>query len=121
MTNSSTAAGGSLSFIVNGIAGTALTNLATGTMRFVADGTGSGVRNVATLNAGGLVNLGTLTFDQTGGTAGNNNDIILNTAGTSFSNAVGGQLILEAGNIGNVRILADDPRTWAPISSRVGR
>jgi hypothetical protein len=71
LTNDSSAAGGSLSFIVTGGTGTALTNQATGTMRFVATGSGSGVRNVATVNAGGFVNLGTRSFNQTGGTANN--------------------------------------------------
>lgn len=107
ITNNSTSNGGSYSFMVTGIAGAALTNEATGIIRSVADGSGTGVRNVTTLNAGGLVNRGTLTFLQTGGSAGNNNDIVLATAGTTFSNAVGGQVVLESGNVGNVRVLAD--------------
>jgi hypothetical protein len=103
LTNNSSNAGGSYSFTVTG--GT-VTNLATGTLRFVADGAGTGVRNVATLTGGGFVNLGTLTFLQTGGTAGNNNDLVL-TDGSTFSNALGGQLIVATGNIGNIRVLAN--------------
>lgn len=106
LTNSSSAAGGSLNFAITGVTGTSLTNESTGTMRFVADGTGTGVRNIATLNTGGLINQGTITFLQSGGTAGNNNDLILSEAGTTFTNRAGGQVIVESGNIGDVRIRA---------------
>ncbi|MCG3147409.1 MAG: hypothetical protein PCFJNLEI_00849 [Verrucomicrobiae bacterium] len=103
LTNNSSNAGGTYSFTVT--SGT-VTNTASGTLRFITDGTGSGVRNVATFTSGGLVNLGTLSFLQTGGTAGNNNDLVI-ADGSTFSNAPGGQLIVAAGNIGNIRVLAN--------------
>jgi hypothetical protein len=107
VTNNSTAVGGSLSFVV---AGGAVTNLSTGTMQLIASGTGSGVRDVMTLTSGGFVNNGTLLINQSGGTAGNNDLIVLSGPGASFSNAVGGQVIVGSGNIGSVQIMSDNPQ-----------
>jgi hypothetical protein len=97
VSNASASLNASLPFSVTGIPGTALTNEATGSMRLVATGISGGVRNVMSLNRGGYVNLGTLSFEHIA--ASKSNQLVLAESGSVFSNAVGGRVLALGGQV----------------------
>lgn len=100
ISNSSTAAGGTISFVV----GAGITNLSTGTIKFFTDQPRSGINNVLTLNTGNLVNLGTISFTAYRGT--NANEINVRATGAAFSNAATGHIVLQSSNLGTNLIRA---------------
>ena len=87
------------------VVGSGLTNRATGTIKLTAISGSTGPRNVMTLNAGGFVNAGTLISDA-GGSA-NISNLIFIAVGQAFSNAAGGQIILDSVQTGQLAIYAD--------------
>ena len=101
LTNGSTTAS---AFDLFSIVGSGLTNEATGTIKLTAVGS-TGLRNAMTLNAGGFVNSGTLISDAQGSTSRSNG--IFLAASQTFSNAAGGQIILDSAQSGQLTIWAD--------------
>jgi hypothetical protein len=98
----SNATGGSLNWNVVGIAGTAVTNLPTGSISWITGTNGAAVplQNNTVVNNGGFVNQGQLTMNVwSPGAAGKTNMLTLSD-GSAFSNDVSGQLILPTENVG---------------------
>ncbi len=88
----------------NATVGAGLTNSGTLTM-LAANGTG--FRNTNTVTTGPLVNTGTLLSDTDGTAAARSNLVVVAAAGQTFSNAVGGQVIVQGRTDGQLVIRAD--------------
>jgi hypothetical protein len=81
-----------------------------GTIDLVAVGSSAGNKNIISNGAGAFINLGTLrSFTTTIAAEVRSNIIFVAEAGQSFSNAVGGQVVLPAGNEGVLHIRSDAP------------